>query len=86
MAIVLVKLAGKGIGTGMQSMRQWLDAKQIEPSVFKYQPADAVARIEFRLANDAEAFARAFGGWADLELNPSATAPTPRELTPPSGA
>jgi hypothetical protein len=62
MAIVVVKLAGKGIGTGMQSMRRWLDAKQIEPSAFTYQPTDAVARVEFRRANDAEAFARAFGG------------------------
>jgi hypothetical protein len=62
MATVIVKLAGNGIQTGMQNMRQWLDAKRIEPSAFVYQPAEAVAMVEFKLAKEADAFARQFGG------------------------
>lgn len=43
-------------------MRQWLDAKRIDPSAFVYQPADAIAMVEFKLAKEADAFARQFGG------------------------
>jgi hypothetical protein len=45
-----------GIQIGMRSMRQWLDAKRIDPSAFVYQPADAIAMVEFQLAKEADAF------------------------------
>jgi hypothetical protein len=61
MAIVVVKLAGKGIQFEMRDMRIWLDTKGIQPLAFTYDPADAVASVEFSLANDAEAFNREFG-------------------------
>lgn len=62
MAIVVIDLSGNGIETGMRDMRQWLDAKRIEPSTFTYRGADAIAEVDFKTLHDAEAFAGQFGG------------------------
>jgi hypothetical protein len=69
MATVVVKLAGNGIRTGMQDMRLWLDAKRIEPSAFIYQPAEAIAEVNFKTPKQAEAFARQFGGRLILNID-----------------
>ena len=69
MATVIVELAGNGIRTGMQNMRQWLDAKGIEPSAFVYQSAEAIAEVNFKTPKQAEAFARHFGGRIILDVD-----------------
>jgi hypothetical protein len=48
----------------MAAMRMWLDDRRWEPSTFSSHgdgPA-VVVRIEFKIAEEGEAFARRFGG------------------------
>ena len=48
----------------MTAMREWLDHRRFEPSVFRYSFAapGIVFRIEFTIQAEAAAFAQAFGG------------------------
>jgi hypothetical protein len=48
----------------MAAMRTWLDDRRIEPDLFNYEqvPEGVIFRVEFKIAEEAEAFAEAFGG------------------------
>ena len=48
----------------MTSMREWLDHRRLEPSVFRYtfETVGLVFRCDFNAEADAAAFAQAFGG------------------------
>jgi hypothetical protein len=48
----------------MAAMRVWLDERRFEPSTFNCHPRGAaiLVRLDFKVANEAEAFAERFGG------------------------
>jgi hypothetical protein len=48
----------------MAAMRMWLDDRRYEPSTFSSHEDGfgVVLRIDFKIAEEAEAFARRFGG------------------------
>ena len=50
--------------TRMTAMREWLDHRRFEPSVFRYSFAapGLLFRVEFTVEAEAAAFAKAFGG------------------------
>ena len=64
MHVVEVRHGGDNLVAPMNQMRNWLDAKHIEPVVFRLSliPGGTVFRMEFRSVGEAVAFARAFGG------------------------
>lgn len=51
----------------MAAMRIWLDERRFEPSSFTCQDGEAqvLLRVEFKVADEAAAFARQFGGKVD---------------------
>ena len=62
---VEIRLDGEDhLAETMESMRSWLDHQRFEPAAFRYKlgATMVVFRIEFRMAAEAEAFAKAFGG------------------------
>ena len=69
MYIVEVRRGGDDLASPMNQMRTWLDAKRIEPVVFKLSiiPGGSVFRVEFRSASEATAFARALAGRVFVE-------------------
>jgi hypothetical protein len=60
MHIVNVRRADGRLAETMSQMRNWLDHREIRPSLFDLQRA--CYRLEFVMASDAVAFAGAFGG------------------------
>jgi hypothetical protein len=48
----------------MAAMRTWLDDQRFEPDLFNYEPNPdgVIFRVEFKIAEEAEALAEAFGG------------------------
>jgi hypothetical protein len=58
----------------MAQMREWLDDKRIEPTLFGLSliPGGTVFRLEFRGLDEAAAFARAFEGNIADEAGPRA--------------
>jgi hypothetical protein len=60
MTIVVVDLTAHAFRDTMKTMRLWLDAMHCEPSRFTY--AASVARIEFAIPAQAQAFAQRFDG------------------------
>ena len=61
MYVVKVRRRGDGGLVGpMTRMRNWLDARRIEPRVFQFDRA--AFHLEFQTATEAAAFAGAFGG------------------------
>jgi hypothetical protein len=63
MTTVIVVMTGN-IQSSMEDMRGWLDSKRCQPSLFRYQAKKTgdVAQVEFRLREEAEAFAAHFHG------------------------
>jgi hypothetical protein len=57
-------LSGDTIALRLAQIRKWLDARELDPSAFKYRMSgDSVRlRIAFDRIGDATAFAAAFGG------------------------
>jgi hypothetical protein len=93
---VEVRLIGGDLVTSMSHMRTWLDHQRIEPDAFRHSSGGAgiTFRVDFKLENDAAAFARAFGGrlvglpahreaslWAS-HLAPEAAEFAPTDLEP----
>ena len=62
--IVEVHQYGDGLAAPMSQMREWLDAQNIEPTLFRLSliPGGTVFRLEFRSRTEAARFADAFGG------------------------
>jgi hypothetical protein len=54
----------KALTARMNAMREWLDHRRVEPSVFRYtfDPPGLLYRVDFRTKSDAVAFANQFGG------------------------
>jgi len=59
-----VHISHDDFGERLVDMRQWLDDRQIEPSVFTYFYLDPgmIVRVAFDTDAEAAAFAREFGG------------------------
>jgi hypothetical protein len=57
----------------MGAMRVWLDQHRFEPSAFSCRDVDdgVLVSLEFRIANQAHAFAQRFGGRADATSEPT---------------
>jgi hypothetical protein len=64
MYIVEIRLETSELTEIMAAMRIWLDQRRFEPSVFAYSDSgiDAEVSIAFKMAGEAEAFARHFDG------------------------
>lgn len=64
MFTVEVRLIGGDLRTSMTHMRTWLDHQRVEPDAFRHSSGGAgiTFRVDFKIENDAVAFARAFGG------------------------
>ena len=69
MHIAEIPREGDGLAGLMARMRDWLDAHQITPVLFKMSNGSGrdVLWVEFRSASEAEKFVEAFGGQV---LNP----------------
>jgi hypothetical protein len=52
------------IGSLMERMREWLDARQIEPDIFRHRADEAgvTIHLQFKVESEASAFAHAFSG------------------------
>jgi hypothetical protein len=63
MTTAVVIMTGN-IQSSMEEMRAWLDSKRYQPSLFRYQARKTgkVAQVEFRVREEAEAFAAHFHG------------------------
>jgi outer membrane lipoprotein-sorting protein len=66
MQIVEIDLEPGQLCEQMAAMRMWLDDRRWEPSTFSCHDngAGVLLRIEFKVAQEGEAFARRFGGRA----------------------
>ncbi len=67
MRTVEIRLQPEGLFALMGAMRMWLDERRFEPSSFTTHDcgAQVLVRIDFKVAGEAEAFARQFGGGGD---------------------
>lgn len=61
---VEVRMIGGDLPTFMSEMRTWLDHHRLEPDAFRYSPGSPTTtfRVDFKLDEEAKAFAKAFGG------------------------
>jgi hypothetical protein len=61
---VEVRNVAANIGSVMEKMREWLDAQQIEPDVFRHKVDEAgvTIHLQFKVESEARAFAHAFSG------------------------
>ena len=61
---VEVRLIGGDLITSMSHMRTWLDHQRVMPAAFRHSSGGAgiTFRVDFKLEQEAFAFARAFGG------------------------
>jgi hypothetical protein len=61
---VQIRLDGDNLAMPLSEMREWLDRNRIEPAVFKYSmgAGHVRCRLDFKLSNEAAAFADAFAG------------------------
>jgi hypothetical protein len=64
MKTVEIPVPADDISTPMGNMRQWLDQKQLEPSIFIIDRTVGrmVVRVSFSVAEQAAAFAKNFAG------------------------
>jgi hypothetical protein len=48
----------------MNTMREWLDHRRVEPSTFRYifEPSGFVFQVDFKVKEEAASFAKEFGG------------------------
>jgi hypothetical protein len=63
-ATVEIHLIGVDLAETMRQMRMWLDHHKVVPNVFRQSacPGGLALHVEFRLPNDAAAFALRFTG------------------------
>lgn len=63
-ATVEIRLIGVDLAEGMRQMRMWLDHHKVVPNAFRQSecPGGLALHVEFRLPNDAMAFALRFTG------------------------
>ncbi|MGE5268695.1 MAG: hypothetical protein ACM3JG_03365 [Thiohalocapsa sp.] len=61
---VEVRLIGGDLLAAMSEMRTWLDHKRYEPDAFRASRGTPITtcRLDFKAADEAAAFAKAFGG------------------------
>ena len=61
---VEVRLVGSDLLASMSDMRTWLDHRKVEPDAFRISRGNPVTtcRLDFRIENEAAAFATAFQG------------------------
>lgn len=64
MRIVEIDLVADELFDQMAAMRMWLDRRRWEPSIFSCREngASVLLRIEFKVPQEGEEFARRFGG------------------------
>ncbi|HKS89507.1 MAG TPA: hypothetical protein VJR70_08720 [Stellaceae bacterium] len=64
MASAQIRIVERDLAAEMERMRVWLDSRRCEPAAFRYEHGEAgvVIHVEFAAAQEAEAFALAFGG------------------------
>jgi len=60
MHIVEIRRDGESLAASMSRMRDWVDARGIEPIFFGFD--ESVFRLGFKTADQANALARAFNG------------------------
>jgi hypothetical protein len=67
MRTVEMRLQPQELSEKMAAMRMWLDERRFEPSSFTCHDcgASVLVRIDFKVAEEADAFARCFGGVVD---------------------
>ena len=67
MSAVELRLNPSDLPREMGAMRVWLDQHRFEPSAFSCRDVDdgVLVSLEFKIANQAHAFAQRFGGRAD---------------------
>jgi hypothetical protein len=61
---VEVRCGADGLVSVMEKMREWLDARRIEPDVFRHRvdEASVTIQLQFKVESEATAFAQAFSG------------------------
>jgi hypothetical protein len=54
----------KSLAAKMSAIREWLDHRRFEPSIFRYtfEPPGHVFLVEFKVGTEAAEFATSFGG------------------------
>jgi hypothetical protein len=64
---VILPLKSSELSTQMAAMRIWLDERRFEPSSFSCRDNNAavIVRVDFKVADEAHAFARQFNGQID---------------------
>jgi hypothetical protein len=74
MRSVEMRLLPQELSRTMAAMRIWLDERRFEPSSFTSRDsgAEVLVRVDFKVAEEADAFAQRFGGSID---------PTPARMT-----
>jgi hypothetical protein len=79
MCAVELHLSASDLPREMGAMRVWLDQHRFEPSGFSCRDAEdgVLVSLEFKIAQQAHAFAERFGGRADGPLLPDAVPPLP---------
>jgi hypothetical protein len=67
MSAVELRLSPNDLPREMGAMRVWLDQHRFEPSSFSCRDIDegVLVSLEFKIANQAQAFAQRFGGRTD---------------------
>ncbi|HEV2100184.1 MAG TPA: hypothetical protein VGR45_14830 [Stellaceae bacterium] len=67
MRTVEMRLQLQELSGMMAAMRIWLDERRFEPSSFTYNDAGdcVLVRVDFKIAEEAAAFANCFGGSVD---------------------
>jgi hypothetical protein len=67
MRTVEMRLRPQELSGTMAAMRMWLDERRFEPSNFICHAcgASVLVRVDFKVAKEADAFARCFGGGVD---------------------
>ncbi len=84
MRTVIVPLKPSELSTQMAAMRVWLDERRVEPSSFSCRDGGAgvVVRVDFKVADEADAFARHFTGQIDKTLAQAEGVPVAARLFP----
>jgi hypothetical protein len=66
MKSVEIRLPTRDLSDGLASMREWLDQRGFQPSVFRYDAhadgSEAVVHVTFKTHREAAEFAAALGG------------------------
>ncbi|MGH7030310.1 MAG: hypothetical protein ACREE9_17355 [Stellaceae bacterium] len=77
MRTVILPVKSSELSTQMAAMRVWLDERRFEPSSFSCRDSGTavVVRVDFKVADEATAFARHFSGQVDEVLARVAGAP-----------